>query len=42
MVQGMEFEIEEGRSDVSSTKALMTVISRYVRDQMDMNDRTYV
>ena len=43
MVHGME--LEEGNSEVSSTKALMTVISRYLylRNQMmTMNDRTYV
>jgi hypothetical protein len=41
MVHGMVSE--EGSSDVLSTKALMTVISRYLRDQMmAMNDRTYV
>ena len=33
MVHGME--LEEGSSDVSSTKALMTVVSRYLRDQND-------
>ena len=42
MIHGME--LEEGSSDVSSTKALMTVIfSGYLRDQiMIMNDGTYV